>query len=201
MTTLEGMHVWHHGERDQIMARVSGPEYTRTMALGKETIQAFLHSVCHIIESGHETVDTEDPEFRKAHGSDDNAQPRADPCLQVIENSAALQSAMPWRCISLQEPKPEVIVAIDIDSDGPVTFVSFLARQATFGTPPVCRIEADTFALHRLVMMMALSSAYGGWNLEVPTWLYEATVARAHSDAALDQARNSSIRNRGLRPL
>ena len=200
MTPLGGMRVWHHPERDQIMACVSGPGSKRTMALGKETIQAFIHSVCHMIEREHEPADAEDHEFKKADGNDDHVQSRTHPCLQVIENSAALQSAMPWRGMGLQEPKPEVIVAIDIIRSGPVTEIAFIARQAPFGTPPVCRIEADTSALHRLVMMMALSSAYGGWNLEVPTWLYEATVARAQSDAALDKARKSAIENQGLRP-
>jgi hypothetical protein len=144
MTPLGGMRVWHHPERDQIMACVSGPGSTRTMALGKETIQAFIQSVCHMIEREHEAADAEDHGFNKADGNDDHVQSRTNPCLQVIENSAALQSAMPWRGMGLQEPKPEVIVAIDIIRSGPVTVIAFLARQAPFGTPPVCRIEAAT---------------------------------------------------------
>lgn len=177
----KGVYVWFDRERKAVIMAAQIDGSTVHLGLDRNTVQSFLHGACGLLGTHPATAASA-------------AAPAAPTqTASALEDAAGIQSSPDWRRLELPQGRYVPVAVIDICTQGPVPFLSFIARQAPFGAPPLVRIPADRAALMRLVMMLALGSAYGGWDLDVPEWLFDLVQARAEADAALDQVRLSRL--------
>jgi hypothetical protein len=181
MSRVTGMHIWHEHGLDQVMAFIGNNDHGLQLGLDQMALQAFIRTACRILET------TDDG------GKSRQATPPSSLPLRHIDKTASIHSNPAWHRLRFSAKRSVSVAAINLEPDGPVTVVSFIARNAIFGSPPVCRINADSTCLHRLVCLFALGSAYGGWNIDVPEWLYDAVNAHAVYDTQMDGFRFSRV--------